>query len=164
MLIRLQHEGDFNRLWLKELSYVDSFPMRVFRSSPGFRSEIESSIIPVWVSLLHLPFFLFNKQCLFSIGRMIGVPLTIDMATAELSRSSVAKVCIQVDLFKKLPPRVWIESGDSLPGYWQLLIYEKLLKYYKQCMRLGHDLRSCKIAHPPSPLLPKLRHQKSQWL
>lgn len=60
MLIRLQHEGDFNRLWLKELWYVNSFSMRVFRGSPNFRSEIKSFIVPIWVSLPPSPSFSFQ--------------------------------------------------------------------------------------------------------
>lgn len=31
MPIRLHHERDFNSIWLQELWYVDSFPMRVLR-------------------------------------------------------------------------------------------------------------------------------------
>lgn len=87
MLIRLSTEANFNRLWLKELC------------------------------LPNLPIFLFNKQSLYSITRMIGTPLTIDIATAELFRLSVAKICVQLDLLKKLPPRVWIEWEDSAPGF-----------------------------------------------
>lgn len=76
--------------------------MHVFHWSPEFRSDVESSLVPIWVSLPHLPIFFFNKQCLFFIARMIGTPLTIDVATAELSHPSVAKVCVQIDLLKKL--------------------------------------------------------------
>lgn len=101
MLIRLHHEGDFNRLWKKEIWHVDSFPMRVFIWTLSFRSDVESSIVLIWVSFPNLHLSLFNKQCLFSITCMIGSSLTIDMPTTELSRPSIAKVCMQIDLLKK---------------------------------------------------------------
>src|SRR5438270_493547 len=72
MLINLQHEGDFDRIWMRVSWYIDSFPMRVFRWSPEFRPDVESPIVPVWVSLPSLPLYMFNKQWLFSIGNAIG--------------------------------------------------------------------------------------------
>lgn len=120
MLICLNHEGDFNRLWFKEIWYVESFSMRIFRWSPDFRSDIESSVVPLWVSLPILPLFLFNKQCLFSICCTIGTPLTIDIANAEITRPSYANICIQVDLLN----RIWLECGKAIPGAWQAKEYE----------------------------------------
>lgn len=66
MLIKLNCEGDFNRLWLKEIWYVNSFPMRTFRWTLNFCSDIKSSFVPIWESFPHCPLFLFNKQCMFS--------------------------------------------------------------------------------------------------
>lgn len=150
LLIRLEHEGDFTRLWLKELLYVDSFPMRIFKWSASFRADVESSVVPVWISLPNLPLFMLNKQCLFSIGNLVGQPLTLDLATAELKRPSLAKICVQVDLLKKLPHRVHLDCGEELPPFWQEIVYEKLPKYCAHCMRLGHNVRDCKFANPSS--------------
>lgn len=124
LVIRLHHEGEFNRIWMGEVWYIDSFPMRVFRWTP----EIESPIVPVWVSLPSLPLFMFNKQCLFSIGSSIESPMTCDQPTAEISRTSVARICVQVNLLKKIPSRIWLECGD-LPGFWQSIEVERLPKY-----------------------------------
>lgn len=70
---------------------------------------VETPIVPVWVSLPSLPFFMFNKQCLFSIGNIIGNPMTCDLPTAEIIRPSVARVCVEVNVLKKIPPRIWLE-------------------------------------------------------
>lgn len=70
---------------------------------------------------------MFNKHCLFSIARLVGNPLTIDAQTAYLSRPSLAKVCVQVDLLKKLPSRVWLERGDAILGYWQPFRYNLMM-------------------------------------
>lgn len=70
------------------------------------------------------------------------------MAMIEVSRPSCAKVCVQIDLLKKLPSRLWLECVDSIPGCWQSIEYDKLPKYCKQCIKLGRDFHSCKFAHP----------------
>src|SRR2546430_15288690 len=99
--------------------------MRSFRWTPDFRLAVQSSIVPVWISLPNLPLFLFNKRGLFSIGSLLGKPLTLDSATADLSRPSVARVCVEVDLTKKLIARVRLDCEAS-EGFWQEVIYEKI--------------------------------------
>ncbi|KAL2517337.1 Uncharacterized protein Adt_13584 [Abeliophyllum distichum] len=41
--------------------------------------------------------------------------LMIDEATADLLRPSEARVCVEVNLEHKLPDRIWIDRGESLP-------------------------------------------------
>lgn len=69
---------------------------------------------------------MFDKLVLFSIGKIIRHPLTLDIAKAELKRLSIVKICIQVDLLKKLPKRIWIEMGGKLPGFWQDIEYDRI--------------------------------------
>lgn len=114
---------------LKEIWYVDSFSMRIFRQTSNFHTDIESSIVPIWVSFPHLLLFLFNKKFLFSLAHMIGTPLTFELTTAERTRPSCAKVCVQIDLLKKLPFRIGLECGDSILGCWQSIEYDNLPKY-----------------------------------
>src|SRR4051812_27952749 len=89
MLINLENEGDFTRLWLRESWMIDGFPMRMFRWTPNFRPEVESSIVPVWIQLPNLPLFMFNKHCIFPIARSIGSPLALDLP-AQATRPSLA--------------------------------------------------------------------------
>lgn len=91
---------------------IDGFPMRIFLWTPDFRPEVESSIVPVWVKLPNLPLFMFNKHCIFSIARLIGTPLALDLPTAEVSRPSLAKVCVQIDVLKKHPQRFSLQYGE----------------------------------------------------
>lgn len=122
--------------------------MRIFRWSSNFHLDVESLIAPVWISPPNLYFFLFDKQCLLSIGRLISRPLTLDTATIDLFRPSVERICVEVDLLKKLPRRNWHEYGDSIPGFWQGIKYEKIPNYCKHCRRLGHEISTCKQANP----------------
>lgn len=41
VLLQFAHDMDFQRIWLKELWYLKSYPMRVFKWSPDFRVEAE---------------------------------------------------------------------------------------------------------------------------
>lgn len=72
----------------------------------------------------------------------------MDIATAEIKRPSLAKIWVQVDLLKKLPHRIRLQCGESLPPFWQEVIYDKLPKYCKHCMRLRQDVKDCKLANP----------------
>lgn len=121
--------------------------MRVFRWSPKLHPEIESCRALVWIYLPNLPLFLFEKQFLFPIGHLVSSPLSLDIATANLSCPSMARMCIEVDLLKKLSKRIWFECGDEIPGYWQEIEYEQLPSYYKDCKHLSHVLTICKFAH-----------------
>lgn len=64
------------------------------------------------MSLPNLPLYLFNKQGLFAIGSLLGKPLTLDAATADLSWPNVARLCIEIDLLKN-PPKDY-GSTDNL--------------------------------------------------
>lgn len=80
--------------------------MRTFRWNHDFKLDFESSVVPIWISLPDILLFLFNKVGLFSIDSLVGKPLTLDSATADISRPSVAGLCVEVDLLKILPQRV----------------------------------------------------------
>lgn len=116
MLIRLRDENDFNHLWLREIWYLDGFLMGSFRWSPGFRPVVEPSAAPVWVSWPNLPLFSFNKQALFAIGSLIGKPLSFDAATAKMTRPNVARLCVEVDLLKRLPNRIRLDC-ETIDGF-----------------------------------------------
>ena len=117
--------------------------MRMFKWSPEFRSGAESTVAPIWVNFPYLPIHFFSKQNLFSIGRTLGAPLKMDAATAILDRPSVARMCIEMDLLKMFPSRIWIGCGNN--GFWQEVIYEKIPKYCLTCLKQGHNHKNCKI-------------------
>lgn len=67
----------------------------------------------------------------------------MDTAIAKLSKPSMARVCIQMDLMKTFPNIIWIDSGIS--GFWQEALYEKILKYCTLCSKQCHDKVACKF-------------------
>ena len=89
----------------------------------------------------------FHKEALFQIAGLVGVPLLVDTATMAVSRPNVARVCVEVDLLKPLPPRVWIGNGGH-EGFWQELRPENLPSYCLHCYRQGHRVDACHVLQP----------------
>nr|XP_027062778.1 uncharacterized protein LOC113689154 [Coffea arabica] len=149
VIICLNAEHDFHRIWGRHLWYVLGCPMRVFKWTTSFHVHKEPSLVPVWFSLPKLPLHLFHKECLFHVVSPLGRPLFMDAATRSLSRPSVARVCVEVDLVKPLPSRVWVGLGSGEDdGFWQALVPEKLPHYCRFCFRQGHEESACRAKHP----------------
>lgn len=77
----------------------------------------ESSLTPVWISLLYLPLLLFDMQRIFSIDKLIGSPFTLDAATTDLSRPSVERLCVKKNLLKRFPSKIWQGCEDAIAGF-----------------------------------------------
>ncbi|KAJ4726796.1 Ribonuclease H domain [Melia azedarach] len=147
VLIKLQFEEDYTRIWYRQTWYINGRAMRVFKWSTTFRCSEESPIVPVWVSLPFLPVHLmYCRHALFSIASAIGKPLRVDQATASLNRPSVARVLIEYDISQPLLPRLWIGEGED--GFWQDIIFENVPHYCGACKHLGHTPDTCYITRP----------------
>ncbi|XP_027158250.1 uncharacterized protein LOC113759869 [Coffea eugenioides] len=127
VLIRLHIEEDFLRVWTRAVWYIADNTMRVFKWTPSFHVDKESSLA--------------------SIVSCLGRPLFIDAATVALSHPSVARVCVKIDLLKELPPRVWLQLGED-HGFWQPLQPESMPKYCVHCYRQGHNQLECHVKNP----------------
>lgn len=90
--------------------------MRVLKWTPFFSVELKSSIVLIWPWLPNLLVHLFGKGPLFSIAKRVGEPLKLNVSITMLSRPSVARICVEVDLLHELPNRVWIRNGTI--GFW----------------------------------------------
>ncbi|XP_027157348.1 uncharacterized protein LOC113758825 [Coffea eugenioides] len=117
--------------------------MRVFRWTRDFHVHKESSLAPVWFSLPALPIHYFDNHSLFSIVSPVGNPLFLDSAMAAVSRPSVARVCVEVDLLKPLCTRVWV-AVEGEAGFWQQFVPEGLSSYCSTCRRMGHSVEECR--------------------
>ncbi|VFQ87100.1 unnamed protein product [Cuscuta campestris] len=75
---------------------------------------------------------------------MIGMPMTIDTATATFNRPSLARVCVELDLSKENPRKIHILDGDR--HVFQEVIYEDLKAFCSKCKKTGHSLSECKVS------------------
>ncbi|KAK4389955.1 hypothetical protein Sango_2058800 [Sesamum angolense] len=134
-LISLSEESDFTRLWMRRIWYLNGFPMRVFKWSPTFTPEQESSITPIWVSFPELPAHLFRKDALFAIANNIGMPLQIADSTFNQPNLANARVCVEIDLLKPLLKEIDIQiCGTTIV---QNIIYEEIPNYCSLCKHVG---------------------------
>ncbi|KAL2506264.1 Uncharacterized protein Adt_21885 [Abeliophyllum distichum] len=147
ILIHLTHEDDYSRLFLKPLWFIMGCPMCVLKWTCDFHPDTETSIAPVWISFPLLPVHLRAKEFLFALSKLVGIPLRIDEATADLLRPSEARVCVEVNLEHKLPDRVWIERGESR-SFWQPIVYEHLPHFCEKCRHMGHLIDKCRAGLP----------------
>ncbi|KAL0298425.1 UNVERIFIED_CONTAM: hypothetical protein Sradi_6502300 [Sesamum radiatum] len=154
-LISLTTESDYNRLWLRRIWYLKSFPMRVFKWSPTFTPDQESSIVPVWVSFPELPAHLFHKDAIFSIASIVGTPLKMADSTYNQSKLSRARVCIEIDLLKPL-----LEEFDIQIQEWKIvqkIEYEQIQRYCSLCKHVGHHDLECYTKGNATKPLPRKR-------
>ncbi|KAI8522383.1 hypothetical protein RHMOL_RhmolMtG0012200 (mitochondrion) [Rhododendron molle] len=119
---------DYIKVWLKDATYIKDSLFRFVKWSADFKSGAEPSIVPMWIQFPNLlPICFFQDDYLRSIANVVSKVLLIDGPTPGLSRPSVARVCVEVDLLKKNPNRFWLNMGQY-EGRWQKIVYEKDLR------------------------------------
>lgn len=138
-LLQFTSEVDFLHIWTRGMWQIGRYPMRVFHWTLDFHVHHESFLAPIWISLPFLPIHFFDKHSLMSIVSMVGRPLFVDAATTLMSRPSVARVCVEMDMLRSTPSRVWVGMAGDSAGFWQQIFVENLPKYCSNCWRVGHD-------------------------
>ncbi|KAL0924110.1 hypothetical protein M5K25_004918 [Dendrobium thyrsiflorum] len=112
--IQLNNDLDYSRIFARRTYYIMGCQMRLLKWTPDFDVREESPIVPVWVCFPNLRLHFFNNQVLFALASFFGRPLQTDQATSNLSRPSVARVLVELDVSKKFPKKIWI--GSELNG------------------------------------------------
>lgn len=166
ILIKLNNEQDFLRIYSRQVWHLGAISMRIFKWTSDFHVDRESSFAPVWVSFPRLPIHFFEKGTLFQIASLLGNPLHLDAATISLKRPSVARLQVEIDILKSRPNQIWIGIGDS-DGFWQKVEYANVPPYCTHCWHLGHAESNCTIFNPglkpnQNPEAPTLDPQSKQ--
>lgn len=65
------------------------------RIIPDFPIDKESPLVSVWVSLNGLPFHMFHRDLL---GILLAGFLAMEGPIASLTRPSVARICVEIDI------------------------------------------------------------------
>ncbi|MQM22504.1 hypothetical protein Taro_055557, partial [Colocasia esculenta] len=114
LLLRFQVEEDYLALLLRESLYVQGIPANFYQDS-----------------------------LLRSIAGNIGHVLKVDSSSLNMSNTTAAKVCVEFDVTKSHPKRIWI--GWPGGGGWQPISFCNMPLFCSSCLRLGHDAHSCKM-------------------
>ncbi|RAL44122.1 hypothetical protein DM860_016368 [Cuscuta australis] len=133
--------------------------MRLFRWTPDFDPEYETSLSPVWISFFGLPLHMFNFHALSLICKPIGKLLGVDSVNLAKAKPHVARVCVEMDLLQPRLKEIFVGTsevvGDEDCGFVQPVVYEKVPFYCDYCWRQGHSLARCRLkdfSPPPTPI------------
>ncbi|XP_028549339.1 receptor-like protein 43 [Dendrobium catenatum] len=100
--IQLANDLDYSRIFARHLYYIQACQMHILKWTPNFDVREESPIAPT------------------------------DQATASMSRPSVARVLVELDVSNE----VWI--GSEMKGYFQKVEFENLPIFCTFCKMHGH--------------------------
>ncbi|GLT67936.1 hypothetical protein SLA2020_402090 [Shorea laevis] len=141
-LFRFSNRDDYKRVITEGPWQIGGYCVVVRRWHPNFR--VDSDVIEkinVWVRIPALPIWCYNDVGMQRVGEQLGKVLKMDYATKHAVRGKYAKVCVEIDLTKKLPGVVYVD-GDS-NGY--PVAYEGLDKICFECGWYGHRREECKL-------------------
>ncbi|CAI9094473.1 OLC1v1030219C1 [Oldenlandia corymbosa var. corymbosa] len=142
ILIQYECEDDYQYCWMQMFWNVAGFSMRILKWKPGFKFEEDLPIVPIWVSVCDLPIEFLNPEVIFSMATVIGKPLKVDAPTLNMTRPSVARFCVEVDLTKELPK--FVKIGKRGRKHEQFFTYENVPFYCSKCFKIGHKVEDCK--------------------
>ncbi|KAG6469536.1 hypothetical protein ZIOFF_070465 [Zingiber officinale] len=150
IFLHLTSNEDMARIWTRGVWRIGGSILRIFKWTPHFSYEAESSVVPVWVQFPDLPVHMINKNCVFSMARIVGCLIKIDEATADGSRLFMARACVEIDLLKPRVEQFWIGIGEE--HRLQRVVYERTPEYCQYCRHLGHAEADCYVAgNKPRP-------------
>ncbi|KAL4294500.1 hypothetical protein AHAS_Ahas18G0234300 [Arachis hypogaea] len=114
-------------------------PLILAPLSKPFFLESEKAVrkIAAWIRIPNLPIELYNHRFLWRVGSTIGTMLKIDRATSMYSRGRFARICVKIDLTKKLVPKI------SVLGSILNIEYEGLHLICFKCGLYGHRSEQC---------------------
>ncbi|KAI0500656.1 hypothetical protein KFK09_018872 [Dendrobium nobile] len=106
---------DFEMAWSKGVWFFLGRPFLLQKWSPKFLPKRENfTSIPIWVKIHDLPLVCWNSEGISSIASKIGIPLAVDALTAQRTRLTFARVCIQVNADATYPEEIPISIKDDV--------------------------------------------------
>ncbi|CAI9108917.1 OLC1v1008624C1 [Oldenlandia corymbosa var. corymbosa] len=117
--------------------------MRILKWRPGFKFEEDPPIVPIWVSLFDLLIEFLITEVIFSMETAIGKPLKVDAPSLNMTRPSVARFGVEVDLTKEFPKSVKV--GKKGKKHDQIFTYEHIPDYCTKCNKIGHKKEDCRV-------------------
>ncbi|MQM09350.1 hypothetical protein Taro_042220 [Colocasia esculenta] len=134
--------------------YLKGFLFRFFRWANDFDFSADPTLIPIWVGFPNLPVNLYNEDYLKCIAGNFWEILRIHDSTLAWTQTAEALVCVDVDIAKPLPDRIWIGQGEK--GFWKPVRFHRVPPICNLCRKLGHTQDVCKRkikesaqSHPP---------------
>ncbi|CAN0919041.1 hypothetical protein LINGRAHAP2_LOCUS31226 [Linum grandiflorum] len=110
----------------------------VFSWEPTFRvSDDLLSRMVVWIRFPRLPYQYYNRDILEGLENLVGNIVRPDDRTLNSVRGKFARIAVEMDLSVPAPKGVFVD------GHWQVIEYENLPCFCKDCGRFGHEASNC---------------------
>ncbi|MQL71178.1 hypothetical protein Taro_003496 [Colocasia esculenta] len=151
LIIRFKNEEDYYKVLLKDTILVHGRIFKFCKWTMDFSPTKDSPLVPVWLHLPSLPANFYCEPMIRSIAGTIGPVLQVDQNTSKMIRADAAVACVQLDVSKKLPDRVWVGVGAG--GAWQPILYPAPPLFCATCSRLGHATNNCRSSAPEKEAL-----------
>ncbi|CAN0924778.1 hypothetical protein LINGRAHAP2_LOCUS34384 [Linum grandiflorum] len=87
----------------------------------------------VWVRFPRLPYQYYHCDVLDGLGNLIGKTVRLDSRTKNSVRGKFARIAVEIDLTLPTPKGVFVD------GVWQVVEYENLPCFFRECGRFGHE-------------------------
>ncbi|KAI0488489.1 hypothetical protein KFK09_028322 [Dendrobium nobile] len=124
------------------LWFIGEHIVGIDRWTPAFDPySFKGVTAPIWIRFLYLPLYCWDEDNIARIASRFGTPMYIDGNTFRWRKREFARVCVKIDLEKKLPNGVWVEG--SAGRFFQRVEYEKVDLFCYHCGRVGHNKTEC---------------------
>ncbi|PKU68139.1 hypothetical protein MA16_Dca015641 [Dendrobium catenatum] len=121
--------------------YVNGCIVGMDKWTPEFDPNSFKGIsAPIWIKLPCLPLYCWDEDSIVRIASCLGSPMYLDGNTFRWSKREFARVCVKIDLEKKLPNGVWVEGIAG--RFFQRVEYEKVDLLCYQCGKVGHESKT----------------------
>lgn len=137
-IVNFDSEADRNHVLTEGPWIITGRYLAIQKWVPGFQASDDTvSKLTVWirVSALHVEWF--NFQVLTRIGTLLGTTHKVDMRSVSQTRGQYARLCVELDLTKRL------ETEIKVDDIWYQIQYEGLHLVCFKCGIYGHDLQHC---------------------
>ncbi|KAF3643159.1 hypothetical protein FXO37_22128 [Capsicum annuum] len=127
-----------------------SYPMKTLKWDLMFHPNEKTTTAMVWISFPSLPPNFFAREAVLSLAIAIGKPLQVDLATQNKTRSSCARVKVEIDLLGEFLKRINIgmrKKTGKVVEKWIHIKYDYMPKYCKKCKLQGHNENECYVIH-----------------
>ncbi|CAN1332717.1 hypothetical protein LINPERPRIM_LOCUS35828 [Linum perenne] len=90
----------------------------VHQWDPSFRvsNDLPKRMV-AWIRFPHLPIHLYHGQVLTALGNLVGKTVKIDSTTQSAERGKFARIVVEIDLDKPLPPIVLLDGAIQQVEY-----------------------------------------------
>lgn len=140
-IIRFETKADYRRVYMGGPWIIQDHYLTVRKWHSNFKADMALAIkTAVWVRVPLLPMEFYEEDNLKEIAEHLGKPLKVDNNTIVTARGSYARICVEMDLSKPLPPSIAVEKFDYY------LEYEHLHLICFACGRVGHRRENCGAA------------------